>query len=90
MNTFGLNYSPKCPQCKKILNAASGDHDIAPEEGDFTVCAYCASPLIFKGKGLYFVTDNDFETMRPKTRQNLHVSIELVKKIKKEREDEST
>jgi len=89
MNTVKLAYNPKCPSCKKVLNAASSNHDCLPEEGDFTVCAYCATPLIFRGKGLYAVTALDFAKMHPETKEALDLSIIMAKKIMEKIKNES-
>jgi len=37
-----------CPECGKPLNGASGiDTDNGPDPGDFSVCIYCGTILVF-------------------------------------------
>lgn len=37
-----------CPKCGVNLTGATGvNTDAHPREGDYTICAYCLSPLVF-------------------------------------------
>jgi hypothetical protein len=39
---------PQCVDCGKQLDGAIGvDTDDAPDPGDFTVCAYCGSIMVY-------------------------------------------
>lgn len=38
----------KCPHCENLLDDATGvGHKDVPSSGDFTICFYCATWLIF-------------------------------------------
>lgn len=51
----------ECPQCHKILDAATGVEGARPPKpNDFTVCVYCQSWLLFTDDlGLRLATDED-------------------------------
>jgi hypothetical protein len=39
----------KCPICRSLLDSVTGvDTDEQPEPGDYSICGYCGSPLIFE------------------------------------------
>jgi hypothetical protein len=43
-----LKLVPQCVDCGKQLDGAAGvDTDDAPDPGDFTVCAYCGSIMVY-------------------------------------------
>lgn len=47
---------PECPSCGSVLDgfaAANGDEFAVPAEGDPTVCAYCATVLVFTPAGTW-------------------------------------
>lgn len=44
--TFDLPEQP-CPACGKLLDAANGEDNVAPEPGNLTVCIHCAAILEF-------------------------------------------
>lgn len=40
-----------CPCCSKLLDGITGDVSIAVH-GDFSVCSYCCTILVFQGRGM--------------------------------------
>jgi hypothetical protein len=54
----------KCPGCGKILDATTGIG--TPEPGDFSICAYCRTWLIYKDDlTMRLVTTEDLEKLPP-------------------------
>lgn len=43
-------YDGRCPECGHKLDADTwiGDEEIKPKSGDVSVCAYCATFLVFR------------------------------------------
>jgi hypothetical protein len=77
----------KCPECKKTLDGITGKVTI-PVEDDLSVCLYCHTPLIFKGKGMGLRLHKlDTDTMdrlkkeEPETWQQLQQFISIAKSI---------
>lgn len=55
-----------CPNCLHPLDAhtcVSDNEAKGPEVGDTTVCLYCASVLIYVGKGLRPIMEGDLRRM---------------------------
>ena len=48
----GTGAMRECPSCRSKLDAATGvGTDEAPDPGDWSICVYCAGPLIFTEDG---------------------------------------
>ena len=63
-----------CPKCRKELDRASAhtDHSVAPKPGDFSVCMYCATPLIFgRDMALRRLTRREESALDPNERREL-------------------
>ena len=64
------NNELRCPNCRTKLDMATNVDGrlIAPSDGDVSVCAYCISPLTYRGKGmnisLYKMTDADLNELK--------------------------
>jgi hypothetical protein len=43
----------RCPACGVVLDAATSpqDRQLRPRPGDYSVCMYCATPLVFTEDG---------------------------------------
>jgi hypothetical protein len=62
-----------CPVCHQILDAFTGisvhgekeEEDIRPEPGSFSVCAYCATIIVFTVENFRVATQEDFDAMPP-------------------------
>lgn len=56
---------PSCPHCGEKLDAAIavGDEEISPNPGDWSICLYCASPLVFTDKGYRKPTPDEYAEM---------------------------
>jgi len=76
-----------CPVCANNLDSATNadGSDHPPEEGDFSVCAYCASPLRFHRKSpkdglrLRLVSDADMSDLDRETKIALAQAITYLK-----------
>lgn len=84
-----------CPCCKSLLDGASqisGDEQIAPKEGDYTVCIKCGAFLRF-GETLDIIelTPEDFERLLEEDSETVitmlkaRAAIMLLNKLKAER-----
>lgn len=65
---FELKSAPPCPRCgKRLTGAGSVGHDKPPEEGDVTICMFCAMVLVFyntpDGLGLRFPNFKDAQEL---------------------------
>ncbi len=72
-----------CPHCNKQLNGATGlTTGNIPNDGDLSVCMYCATPLIFKGKGmdiaLYELTTGELAELEEKY-NDTYLQIQLIR-----------
>ena len=55
-----------CPCCKKILDAATGIDARNPSPGDFSICVYCKTWLIYTNDlGLRTAQDEDVAKLKP-------------------------
>lgn len=73
-----LDHEPKCPKCSATLDGVTSvrGKDESPDQGDFTLCIYCATPLRFTdGLGLRLATEDDLAELDPTQREGLdHVA----------------
>jgi len=70
-----------CPRCGHELSGATGAG--TPTPGDYSVCAYCAMPLVFKSDlSVRAMDDEDVSTMSNATYQKLLNLIQHVEKRK--------
>lgn len=76
---------PRCPACGTLLDAAMSAalDDARPTPGDVTVCAYCASLLVF-GDGLHprFPTDAELTevALLPEVQHARSVVLEVIRR----------
>jgi hypothetical protein len=73
----------QCVDCGKWLDGAAGvDTDDAPDPGDFTVCAYCGSIMVYK---------DDLTLRQPNAAEALEVAgderILAIQRVRKAVED---
>jgi hypothetical protein len=62
--TKRTNASARCPACDRGVDAATSAEglDATPKDGDFSICAYCASLLIFRAdQTLRTATEHEIE-----------------------------
>lgn len=64
-----------CPGCGKRIDAATSiDGEASPTPGDVTVCAFCASVLMFEpGLSLRRVSDQELAQLPAAVRRQVHV-----------------
>lgn len=62
----------RCPFCGLKLDTAGSPDGRGPEPGDLSVCAACASPLIFTdGLGLRAMTAAEFDRLEAPLKERL-------------------
>lgn len=76
-----------CPSCDKQLDAVASLGDLRPQEGDYSVCGYCATMLEFKGQEedelhLVALTEEEVERMKTEDLENYDNLQKAVKYIK--------
>lgn len=61
---------PECPSCGAVLNDSTRVTDspvapVTPEDGNWTVCLYCAAPLVYgaHGQELKFPSESELAAM---------------------------
>jgi hypothetical protein len=70
-----------CYKCGRLLDASShiNDANIKPNPGDFTICIYCASVLVFNDDlTARAITDEELLALSEESRQ---IIIEAVEQI---------
>jgi hypothetical protein len=71
-----------CPNCHKLLNAASflGDEKKIPKPKDLSVCVYCATPLRYKEDlSLELLPEEEFQELQGSEIEKLREMIQLIK-----------
>ena len=62
--TSGQVSAPECPSCGALLPASTQVSDsptapATPKAGDWTVCLYCASPLVYGAGGQTLISPDE-------------------------------
>lgn len=83
--TIHLQNKPKCPICKKILDAATAvEHSKLPQEGDVTICIYCCNFLTFDANhNLSLISAEDMIALPDDVRMLLIKTREILERAKK-------
>lgn len=73
----------KCPECDARLDAATGyDPHTRPGPGDFTVCAYCVTPLRYDDDLiLRRMTSQDWADMDDDTHEKIKDAMRMLDKV---------
>lgn len=62
----------QCPHCGGILSGAASFEGHAPEPGDFSVCIYCTSVLVFQPNlQVRLATNEDMKSFSPEEQASL-------------------
>lgn len=77
----------KCTCCNKVLDGYTGDKG-SPTDGSITICAYCATVMVFKGKGMGITLETmPHEMMEqllkedPDTHKKISTYVDVTKRI---------
>lgn len=79
-----MSQSIECPTCHKNLAHAvqmDGDDKHPPRAGDVTVCAYCATPLVFTGDAVRAMTEQDVDSYSLEEKKQIVTALLAVRRI---------
>jgi len=75
----------ECPGCHERLDASRNLTGAkAPAPGDFTVCVYCRTILVFGTTGLCVASERDFEQVSSEQRARLRRIQEAIREARRD------
>lgn len=79
--TSSQTAAPQCPECGALLAGSTQVSDspkapVTPEEGDWMVCLYCASPLVYGEHGQTLASPDE-STLSAMERHSVFRSVRI-------------